>query len=229
MITLAAKRTYHHGNLRPALVAAALREIAHQGLDRFSLRGVARRAGVSPPAVYRHFEDKDDLLAAVAAECAERMAAAMAAAVASAPDEPLERFRATGIALVRFAVAHPEHFRAMTVAGLSERTPPEHLEAHLAWQAAERRAIAKAQDDGTITALPLDELLLAANALVVGLAHQIVAGNFGPVDDARATELAIAATRVIGVGLIPRTEELRDPRGGLRVKGKRPRRRAGSG
>nr|MBA3541734.1 TetR/AcrR family transcriptional regulator [Deltaproteobacteria bacterium] len=108
-------RRYHHGNLRETLVKVALRAIAEDGLEGFTLREVARRAGVSAPAVYRHFADKDDLLVAVASECAERLAAVMVEAVERAPAHPLERFRATGIAYVRFAVAHPEHFRAIGV------------------------------------------------------------------------------------------------------------------
>jgi len=211
MCTLASKRAYHHGNLRPALVAAALREIAHEGRDGFSLRGVARRAGVSAAAVYRHFVDKEDLLVAVAGECAERLGAAMTEAVANAPSDPLSRFRATGIAFVRFAVAHPEHFRALSVPGLSERTPPEQRASKAAFEQAERRALAEAQAHGLIAALPLDDILVAANSLVRGLAHMIVEGRLGVVDDARATELAIAVTGVIGEGLVPRAEPPCEP------------------
>jgi AcrR family transcriptional regulator len=209
---LPAKRAYHHGNLRAALIAAALRELSTEGLDGISLRGVARRAGVSAPAVYRHFEDKDALLAAVAAECAERLGATMVQAVAEAPDDPLERFRATGIASVRFAVAYPEHYRALSVPGLSERTPPEQRTRQTEWQDSQRRALADAQARGQIAPLPLDDVLLAANALVGGLAHMITEGRLGKVDDARATELAIAATSVLGIGLVPRAEPLEDSR-----------------
>ncbi len=218
---MATKKAYHHGNLRAALVAAALEEIAHAGPEGFSLREVARRAGVSAPAVYRHFRDKDDLLVAVAAECADRIGAAMVAAVASAPDEPLERFRATGIAYVQFAVDHPAHFRAMSVPGLSERTPADLLATQLAWNAEQRAALVRAQHAGTIAAIPIDDLILAASALVHGVAQLIVEGKLGKVDRARATELALAATAVLGAGLAPRAEAYVDPRTGLTVKGRR--------
>jgi AcrR family transcriptional regulator len=211
------KRAYHHGNLRPALLKAALRAIAEEGPDKFTLRDVARRAGVSAPAVYRHFEDKDDLLAAVAADCSDRLAAAMIDGVASAPPDPLERFRATGIALVRFAVAHPEHFRAMNLPGLAERTPAVQRDKEAAWLAEQRRALAAAQDDGGLAQLPIDDILLAANALMVGLAHMIVEGKLGAVDDARAVELATIATRAIGVGFVPRSEPVQDPRDRVEV------------
>lgn len=207
-----ASKTYHHGNLKAALITAALRELAHEGPEGFSLRGVARRAGVSAPAVYRHFEDKEALLVAVAAECADRLATTMVDAVAKAPADPLERFRAVGIALVRFAVAHPEHFRALSIPGLADKTPPEQRARERAWNEAEMRGLAEAQRQGHIADLPLDEIMLTANATMMGLAHAIIEGRLGEVDDARATELAIAATGVLGHGFAPRTERWPDPR-----------------
>jgi AcrR family transcriptional regulator len=204
------RAAYHHGNLRPALIAATLRAIADDGPDGFTLRDVARRAGVSPAAPYRHFADKDELLAAVASDCTGRLGAAVAEARARAHAHPLAQFRATGIAYIQFAAAHPEHFRAMTTPGLEARLPPEDRARLDEVKAAQRAELAAAQAAGHIAAIPLDELLLAANALVHGLAHLIVEGQLGPVDAVRATELAIAATRAIGVGFIPRTDGLPD-------------------
>lgn len=201
------RATYHHGNLRDALVRVALRAIADDGPDRFTLRDVARRAGVSPGAVYRHFRDKDELVAAVAGECADRLAATVAAELARAPDDPLEQFRHVGIAHVQFAVAHPEHFRALALPGIAARLPEPQRAREAAAQAEQQRALAAAQAAGTLAPLPLDALMLAASALVHGLAHQIVAGRLGPVDATRATELATAATSVLGHGLLPRASE----------------------
>lgn len=217
-----AKRAYHHGNLRAALISAGLAELAREGLDGVSLRGVARRVGVAPTAVYRHFADKEALLAAIADECSDRIAAVMQAAVAEVPASagPLERFRATGIAYVRFAVAHPEHFRAIAVPGFTERAPPEKVAQQLAWQASERAILERAQDDDEFSRMPLDDALLAASALVHGLAMMIVEGRLGPVDDARAIALAEAATRALGVGFLPRAEAWTDPRGHVRVPGR---------
>ena len=219
---MATKKAYHHGNLRAALVAAALKEIAKTGPDGFSLRGVARRAGVSAPAVYRHFADKDALLAAVAEECWDRIGAALLSSVEAAPDDALERFRATGIAYVTFAVEHPEHFRAMSVPGLIERMSPDRMERANAWSTEERAALARAQETGQIAALPLDDIMLAATSLTHGVAALIVEGRFGKVDVARARELAIAATAVLGAGLTPRSEAWQDPRTGVELE---PRRR----
>lgn len=220
---MATKKAYHHGNLRAALVAAALKEVAKSGPDAFSLRGVARRAGVSAPAVYRHFADKDALLAAVAAECWDRIGATMLAAVEAAPDDALERFRATGIAYVTFAVEHPEHFRALSVPGLFARMPGDRMARANAWATEERAALQRAQEAGEIAAIPLDDLMLAATSLTHGVAMQIVEGKFGKVDVARARELAIAATGVLGAGLAPRNEPWHDPRTGREVAGRRRR------
>jgi AcrR family transcriptional regulator len=205
------KKQYHHGNLREALIKAGMRAVAEDGPDGFSLRGVATRAGVTPPAVYRHFADKDELLAAVAAECAERLAATVTESVAQAQGNSLARFRAVGIAYVQFAVAHPEHFRALTVPGLLAKLPDEER-AHMdAFYMEQRRDLEAGQAAGEIADMPVDELLLAANALVHGLAHLIIEGQLGPVDAKRAKELAIAASGAIGVGFIPRDKPPGDP------------------
>jgi AcrR family transcriptional regulator len=194
------------------LLSAALHAIAEQGPDKFTLRDVARRAGVSAPAVYRHFEDKNDLLAAVAADCADRLGAAMMAGVANAPADPVEQFRDAGIALVRFAVAHPEHFRAMSLPGVAKRTPAAQRAQQDAWLAQQRRALVAAQQQGRLAPLPIDDILLVATALMTGLAHLIVEGKLGEVDDARAVELATTATSAVGVGLVPRAEPAHVPR-----------------
>ncbi len=208
------KAPYHHGNLKAALIAAAFKELASEGLDGVSLRGVARRAGVSAPAVYRHFADKEALLIAIAAECAERLATTMVTAMAEAPADPLERFRANGIALVRFAVAYPEHFRALSTPGLADKIPAEQKQREREFLELERRGLEQAQANGLIASFPLDELMLTASSTMMGLAHAIIQGRLGEVDDERATELAVAVTGVLGQGLIPRDTPVADPRRG---------------
>lgn len=219
-VNIPTKKAYHHGNLRAALVAAALKEIAKTGPEGFSLREVARRAGVSAPAVYRHFKDKDALLAAVAVECSERIQAAMAAALENAPADTLERFRAVGIAYVRFAVEHPEHFRAMATPNLFELMPEEEQTRMKDNNAQQRVAIASAQAAGEIAAIPIDDLLITASAVTHGIASMIVEGRLGVVDVTRATELAVMATAVLGAGFAPRSEPYEDRRGGLKLPGR---------
>ncbi|HTJ42120.1 MAG TPA: helix-turn-helix domain-containing protein, partial [Kofleriaceae bacterium] len=120
------RTTYHHGDLRNALIAAALQLIAEKGVEGFTLRDAAKKAGVSVAAPYRHFTDRDDLLAAVAADCMQRLGDAMDRALEAAGDvDPLSAFRATGIAYVRFAVEHPAHFRVMYLPQVMARMPED--------------------------------------------------------------------------------------------------------
>ena len=102
------KPNYHHGDLRGALLAHGLRLIEARDANTLSLREVARAAGVSATAVYRHFPDKRALMAALAEEGLARLYEAQAAAAAAAPGNA---FEATGRAYVRFALAQPALFR----------------------------------------------------------------------------------------------------------------------
>ncbi|HEY0191533.1 MAG TPA: TetR/AcrR family transcriptional regulator [Kofleriaceae bacterium] len=201
------------------MINAALRELATAGLEALSLRNVAKRAGVSPPAVYRHFHDKDDLLTAVAVECADRLFIALRQAAAAAPPDPLERFRATGIAYLRFAVAHPDYYLAMSVPGLLERAPAAQRASMVDWQSAERAALEQARAEGKLADLPVDDILLTGSATMKGVAHLILEGQLGPVDDARAEQIAIAVTAALGTGFWPRRDQVEDPRTGLKHGG----------
>jgi len=95
--------TYHHGDLRAALLAAAGKLIEKEGLAGLSVRDAARRAGVSHNAPYRHFPDRDALLAALVEEGFGQLEKALAG----------RSGRELGEAYVRFALAHPQRFRLM--------------------------------------------------------------------------------------------------------------------
>ena len=110
---MAKKQTYHHGDLRQALVNAALEVLETKDAKSISLREVARQAGVSHTAPYRHFEDKAALLAAVAEEGFIEFGTYLQAAVDQAQAAPIESLQATGEAYVRYALDHPTHFRVM--------------------------------------------------------------------------------------------------------------------
>jgi AcrR family transcriptional regulator len=105
-----ADRPYHHGNLRRALLDAALDVIAARGAAAFSLRELAATVGVSHGAPAHHFGDKAGLLTAVAAEGFDLLAARLEAARGDAGEEG---FLAVGLAYVAFAVDHPAHFHVM--------------------------------------------------------------------------------------------------------------------
>jgi AcrR family transcriptional regulator len=106
------RKTYHHGDLRAAILEAAVEVIRERGLVGLSLRECARRVGVSHAAPYRHFADKDALLMALAGEGFRELYEAGLEAMADLK-EPRARLDAYGVAYVRFAIARPEHFRIM--------------------------------------------------------------------------------------------------------------------
>jgi AcrR family transcriptional regulator len=114
-----ARESYHHGDLRRALLDTALALISERGPEGFSLREAARAVGVSPAAAYRHFADKPALLAALAADGHGRLAAAMERAIARLPADldpgprAVATFLAIGQAYVEFAVKQPSFFRVM--------------------------------------------------------------------------------------------------------------------
>lgn len=95
--------TYHHGDLRAAVLAAALKKIEDEGVAGLSVREAARRAGVSHNAPYRHFANREALLAALVADGFAQLAAALAK----------REGRELGEAYVSFALAHPQLFRLM--------------------------------------------------------------------------------------------------------------------
>jgi AcrR family transcriptional regulator len=107
------KRAYHHGDLARALVTAALEIIAKRGPEAFTLREVAAVVGVTHGAAYRHFADKEALLAAVAEEGYRGLGMKLASAANDAPADPLARIRALAAAYVEFAMARPAHYRVM--------------------------------------------------------------------------------------------------------------------
>jgi len=107
------RRGYHHGNLREALVDAALALIADKGPAAFTIAEAARLAGVSPAAPYRHFRDAEALLAEIALRGFERLTAALAAAWNAGRPDPVHAFEAIGRAYLAFARDEPAYYATM--------------------------------------------------------------------------------------------------------------------
>lgn len=169
--------TYHHGDLRRALLDAAAAEIAEHGPGAISLRAIARRAGVSHAAPAHHFGDRAGLLSAVASDGFRRMNEAMTAAAAAVGEG--SALAALGRAYVDFARAHPGEFAIMFRPELLDPDDPELIEQG---DAAHRRltgAIADApggDGDAEVTAA-------RAWALVHGLATLVINGSLPDDDD----------------------------------------------
>jgi AcrR family transcriptional regulator len=170
------QRAYHHGNLREALLDASIRLIAEVGLSGFPMREVARRAGVSHNAPYRHFRDKDELLAAVGAQGFRELTAAMLEAAKSKPTA-LDRLKHSGLAYVSFALRRPEHFTVMFDVPASKTHYPEcNAEGEQAFGTLVA-FIEAAQREGQLPPGDTRTRALMAWSLVHGIAKLAVAGR----------------------------------------------------
>jgi AcrR family transcriptional regulator len=130
------KRGYHHGNLKQALVDAALHLIEEKGPTGFTLSEAAKTAGVTPAAVYRHFEGRDQLIAECAHQGHAIFADLMDHAYADGQPSALAAFEATGRAYLAFARRYPGHYMAMFESGTAVNATPD-----LAAAAARSRAV----------------------------------------------------------------------------------------
>lgn len=172
--------SYHHGDLANALIEAGLALLAEGGAETLTLRSVARRAGVSHAAPYRHFADREALFAAIATQGFFLLAEAMRAATLTFPVDPIRRYRACGVAYVRFATARPHHFRIMFagVTGSRLRFPrlQEAAETALAVLVA---TIREAQEAGEVRRdREAQEIALASWSMVHGIALLVAGEQF---------------------------------------------------
>ena len=169
----AAQPSYHHGNLRAALLASAARLLEEEGAEAVSFRAIARDVGVSQTAPYNHFDSKEHLLAKVAEEgfhvfmASQREAARM--------HSPRRRLEALGRAYVAFAAAHPQLYRLMFGVGLGDwKRHPALVEAALAAGVPVQQALAA---PGKAAAQPSEAAWIATWALVHGLASLLIDGK----------------------------------------------------
>ena len=170
-----AKRRYHHGDLRAALVSEGLRLVESAGAEAISLREVARAVGVSATSVYRHFPDKRALMTALAQEGLHRLGAAQQDAAGAAAGTGAAAFTATGRAYVHFALANPGLFRlTFTYPGIDVGDPTSDAAASLLHD----HALDIANGDERLARV----VALRAWALVHGLALLMLDGRVPPND-----------------------------------------------
>jgi AcrR family transcriptional regulator len=201
------EKPYHHGDLRAALIRAGLAILAEEGIQALSLRAAARRAGVSHAAPYRHFADKEALLAAIAEEGFNMFAAEVEAARARYPGSPREQLEETAWAYVRFALAHPDHLRVMFGGSIEDpQAYPGLREAGSRAFAVLVDIIRAGQDAGTIIAGEARLLAVVAWTQVHGLSLLLI-GHQVPRDVSAALDaekLARTCSRLFYTGLAPR-------------------------
>lgn len=193
-------KRYHHGDLRSALMAAAVAVVAEEGVDAVRVADLARLVGVSGAAPFRHFPTRTALLVAVAEEGARRMVAALGEA-AAAHEDPLTAQQARGAAYVRFAVEHPGYFRLLSRPEILAES--ELLRGMNAASQAEMEAVlGRTQGTAAPAVARRSAGLLAAQALTYGLARMVVDGLLGDIAPEEAERLAWEVTDVLGRGLV---------------------------
>jgi AcrR family transcriptional regulator len=201
------RRAHHHGNLPEALIAAALECVEASGMHGLSLREVARAAGVSHQAPYRHYPDRASLVAAVAETGFRRLHERLSAALTRAGSDLDARLDALIRAYVRFAVDERTLFRVMFDQEVADKSPYPSLQ-HLADKNLELLAttIADAQKAGRVAAGATVDYVAAAWALAHGLASFLVDGQLRR-RGYHASAADALAQRLLGIlrnGLVPR-------------------------
>jgi AcrR family transcriptional regulator len=198
-------RPYHHGDLRHALLQEGARLVARYGVDALTLRAVSDRVGVSRSALYRHFADKQALLAGVAAEGFRTLRAALATAWET-QGRGAAGFDALGEAYVRFALTHATYYRVMFggVVAQGEIAGDVDGESTNAFQVLVE-AIVDQQRAGLVRPDDPHALALFAWAVVHGVAMLALDGLIpGPLDPETLTAFASARLRTgIGVPRVP--------------------------
>lgn len=184
-----ADKPYHHGNLRAVLLTAAEAELTEAGVEGFSLRSVARRAGVSHAAPKHHFGDTGGLLTALAAEGFRAFVAAQTAREAQAGDAAADRLLASGLGYVDFACARPALFRLIFTSRRIDESAAELVDAgsaaylHLA-----NGVMAMGGREGDIAAFW---------ATAHGLAELMMSGRLGQIADLPEAERDAALATIL--------------------------------
>ena len=186
------KAGYHHGRLRESLIEAGLIVLSEEGAHGLSLRAVARKAGVSQAAPYRHFADKDSLIAAIARKGFLQLTAEMRRAREkhTSPDQQLIE---AGWVYVRFARMNPDHLRVMFTGMVDWSQKHTELEAAGQESFGELVAIiAAGQAKSVVRAGDPMQSALAAWALVHGLSMLFLNGQISAEQFGAASEESLA-------------------------------------
>jgi AcrR family transcriptional regulator len=164
------KKTYHHGDLRKALIDAAAALAAGHGPESVSLREVAKRAGVSHAAPYHHFAGKAELLHAVGMEGLRLMNEEMEQARRKKYRKPADRLTGLGMAYIRFAVTYPHYFKAIFRGARPDRNLPDGENLGLRNFDALVEVIQECLEEQGRPSKRAESLVLAAWAVVHGMA-----------------------------------------------------------
>lgn len=114
-------KNYHHGDLKSQLIREGLKLLDREGYDGFTLRKVAKACNVSQTAPYRHYKNKDALIAAITMHAMQSFNARLERAVAMHPDSPADQLREMGVAYITFFTENPEYLRLLFLSDICQR------------------------------------------------------------------------------------------------------------
>jgi AcrR family transcriptional regulator len=191
-----AREAYHHGNLRQAIIDAAVALVTESGVEAMTLREAARRAGVSSGAPFRHFPGKRELVQAVAEQGMAILRSAMEDRLAhSTATDPLARLAVLAHAYVDWATKHPTYYRVLGDRLLIDFYNSEPLLADNRWiRETMQRFLSEAAQSGLLAITDLDQANLQCRALAYGLARMFVDGHFPEFDLAASGPVSAAMT-----------------------------------
>lgn len=174
-------RPYHHGNLVPALIETTIQLIEEIGVEKVTVREVAKRAGVSPGAPFRHFKSKSALLTAVAEQAVERLYEAVTAAQHRALEaDPLSQLESIGQGYLAWVRTYPTHFQIVSDRKLID-FPSSEISTRLNARIRIRMVdlLTRARDSGQLaTGQDIETIVLDCRAMVYGLSRMYTDGHF---------------------------------------------------
>jgi AcrR family transcriptional regulator len=175
---LVPQNTYHHGDLKNALIEAGIDILTKEGVSALSLRKVARKAGVSHAAPYAHFADKQALVAAISTSGHEKIYKRIVGILEQYPDDPLRQLVETAWAYARFGFEEPDHFR-ITFSGVVERERDYPSLVEMAAKNFElvRTLVMRCQEAGILNPGEPDLVVVGAWGLVHGLVSLVQQGQ----------------------------------------------------
>lgn len=196
--------TYHHGNLKQALLDRAAEVIADKGIEALSLRGLARDVGVSHAAPARHFRDKKALLSALATEGYLRFSAYVTAAAEKAGSDPVARYNAMGRSVIRFALTHPAYYTTFNHPDVTQQADAELLKSHREYMEIVMMAAAEAQAAGWHPDIDPLVLMAFSSAAATGAANMVTNKRGSEIFEGR--DMEELAAQIINLVVPPSSE-----------------------
>jgi len=171
-------KPYHHGDLREEILCAASRLLEQHNISSLSLRAVAKEVGVSHTAPYRHFKDKESLLAGIASLGFDRLAAQLAETVISNPNNPAAQLQESGHQYVKMALQNPQCTQLMFsgILPCDDTYPELRLSGDAAFDGL-KLMIEEGQNCGVFKQGDVEILALAAWSGIHGLSMLLISGN----------------------------------------------------